>query len=257
MSRTVTALYSSRAEADEALAALSSEVPLAHGEIVERTPEGAARLDHLDLTEDERDNCRRQMETGEHMLLAQVRSGERPDHIIAVLERVAAERSARANFSDADSRSADFPHSPTAAEEQRIPVVHEELRVGTREVARGGARVETRVEEVPFNQDVELIEEHASIERRPSTRRIDEAELQQGQLLRERVFEVTQIREEAVVTKEAFVREEVVVRKSIERRTEQIHDTVRRTEVQEERLGSEERPAFTGLHDEERRDPPR
>jgi len=247
MSRTVTALYSSREEAEEARAALAGEVPLAHAEVVERSPDGAARLDHLDLTEEERDNCRRQMETGEHMLLAQVRSGESPDHIIAVLERVAAERAARADFSGA----------PAAAEEERIPVVYEELRVGTRAVTRGGARVETRVEEVPFNQDIELIEEHATIERRPSTRRIDEAELQQGQLLRERVFEITQVREEAVVTKEAFVREEVVVRKSIERRTEHIQETVRRTEVQEERLGSEERPAFTGLHDEERRDPSR
>jgi stress response protein YsnF len=182
------------------------------------------------------------MEGGEHMLLAQVRTGESPDHIIEVLQRIAAEHEARADVTAAP------------AEEERIPVIEEELRVGTREVVRGGARVRAHVEEVPFSQDIELIEDQAWIERRPATRRVEDAELQEGQLLRERVIEITQIREEAVVTKEAFVREEVVVKKNVERRTERIEETLRRTEVEEERLGSDGAPAFPALHGDEQRD---
>jgi stress response protein YsnF len=44
------------------------------------------------------------------------------------------------------------------------------------------------------------------------------------------------MREEAVVSKEAFVREEVVVRKRVTERIEEVRDTVRRTEVETERL---------------------
>jgi stress response protein YsnF len=48
------------------------------------------------------------------------------------------------------------------------------------------------------------------------------------------MFEIAQLREEAVVSKEVVVREEVVVSKTTERRVEQIHDTVRRTMVETE-----------------------
>ncbi|HEY0115101.1 MAG TPA: YsnF/AvaK domain-containing protein [Allosphingosinicella sp.] len=231
MSRTVTALYDTRAEADAALAALSSEISLAHGEIIERGAGGEASLERVELTPEERENCERQMRSGDYMLLAQVRSGEDPAHIVTLLERIAREQSAAAA-------------GPAEVAEERIPVVEEELRVGRREVVRGGARVTTRVTEVPASGQVELIEEFTTIERRPATRRVGEAELEQGGLLRERVIEISQIREEAVVSKEAFVREEVVVKKSVERRVEQIDETVRRTEVETERLDG---PAFTGL----------
>jgi hypothetical protein len=103
----------------------------------------------------------------------------------------------------------------------------------------------------PSSKDIELIEEHARVERRPSTRLIAEEELAAGGLLQERVIEVAQMREEAVVNKQAFVREEVVVSKSVERRVERIDETVRRTEVEVDRLEGE-RPAFfrprTGSH---------
>ena len=132
--------------------------------------------------------------------------------------------------------------------EERIPIVEEELRIGKREVLRGGARVHARVEEHPVREEVELLAEHTSVERRPATRKLSEEELEQGGLLRERVIEVSEMREEAVVSKEAFVREEVIVKKTVERRTEVIDETVRRTEIETERLpGAEDRPAFSGL----------
>ena len=51
--------------------------------------------------------------------------------------------------------------------EERIPIVEEELRVGKREVERGGARVRSYVTETPVSQQINLREEHVSVERRP------------------------------------------------------------------------------------------
>ena len=56
--------------------------------------------------------------------------------------------------------------------------------------------------------------------------------------------------EEPVVQKRARVREEVVVGKETKQRTEQVRDTVRRTEVEVEQLGK-------GGADYQRRVPPR
>jgi stress response protein YsnF len=140
--------------------------------------------------------------------------------------------------------------------EERIPIVEEELRIGTREVVRGGARVHAHVEEHPVQQEVELFAERTSVERRPTTRKLSEEELERGGLLRERVIEISEMREEAVVSKQAFVREELIVKKTIERRVEQIDETVRRTEVETERLpGGESRPAFSGFASSNVREP--
>ena len=115
-------------------------------------------------------------------------------------------------------------------EEERIPVVQEELRVGKREVNRGGARVRSYVREVPVHEQVSLREEHVDVERRPvSGERLSSAEA--SGLLQERMIEMTETAEEAVVAKEARVAEEVVVRKTADQHVEQIEDSVRRTEV--------------------------
>jgi stress response protein YsnF len=237
MSRTVTALYDSREEADRALRALTAEVALAHAEIYDPTAASLHALQRLDLTPQELTACERKLASGDYMLLAQVGSGEDPDRIITVLERIAADdfRGPDSATSQPGPRAAEDA-SPVIAEE-RLPVIEEELRVGTREVVRGGARVCTRMEEFPVTQEVELIEEFARIDRRPATRPVSDQELEQAGLLRERVIEIAQVREEAVLNKEAFVREEVVVTKTTERRVEQIHETLRRTEVETEELG--------------------
>jgi stress response protein YsnF len=242
MSRTVTALYSTREEAERAFSALKAEVSLAHAEIYDRTPGSAEALGRLDLTPEERDACQLKMASGEYMLLAQVRTGEDPDQIISALERIAADRD-RADFGGGDAAAQSAAAGTATVAEERLPVIEEELRVGTREVVRGGARVRTRVEELPVQQEVELLEEFTRVERRPATRVISAQELEEGGLLRERVIEISQVREEAVVTKEAFVREEVVVSKTTERRVEQIHETVRRTEVETEEFGARETEA--------------
>jgi uncharacterized protein (TIGR02271 family) len=131
--------------------------------------------------------------------------------------------------------------------EERIPIVEEELRIGKREVLSGGARVHSFTREVPVQEEVELLHEETSVTRRPVNRRLTDEEVVQGGLLQERVVEVTQMREEAVVTKQAFVREEVVVTKNVGRRIEQINETVRRTEVETQALDPGDRPAFGGF----------
>jgi uncharacterized protein (TIGR02271 family) len=113
-----------------------------------------------------------------------------------------------------------------------LPVVAEQLSVGTREVDVGGVRVTSTVQEVPVNEQVQLREERVEVERRPANRPIapgDEA-------FREKAFEVKAVSEEPVIGKEARVVEEVVVRKDENVRTQAIRDTVRRENVNVENL---------------------
>jgi uncharacterized protein (TIGR02271 family) len=127
-------------------------------------------------------------------------------------------------------------------QEEHIPVIEEELRVGKREVNRGSARVRSYVREVPVHEQVSLREEHVDVERRPvSGERIDPARA--SEMLQDRTIEMTETAEEAVVAKEARVAEEVVVRKTAEEHVEQIDDTVRRTEVDIDEGGTD-RSAF-------------
>jgi uncharacterized protein (TIGR02271 family) len=112
--------------------------------------------------------------------------------------------------------------------EERIPIVEEQLRVGKREVSRGGARVRSFVVETPVHEQVRLREERVTIDRRPVDAQATDADA----LFQDREIEVTETAEEAVVAKEARVREELVVRKDARERVEDIEETVRHTEVE-------------------------
>jgi len=119
-----------------------------------------------------------------------------------------------------------------------IPVIEEEIQVGKRAVRRGGVRVYSRVVDQPVEETVELREERVKVDRRPVDRPVGSGELSG---LRDQSIEVTETTEEPVVQKRARVREEVVVGKETNRRTEKVRDTVRRTEVEVERMGDEGR----------------
>jgi uncharacterized protein (TIGR02271 family) len=119
----------------------------------------------------------------------------------------------------------------TTVEEERIPLIEEELRVGKREVNRGGARVRSYVREIPVHEQINLREEHVSVERRPVDQSLGTTDLNRGDMFQDRNIEMTETAEEAVVAKEARVREELVVKKTAEEHVENIDDTVRRTEV--------------------------
>lgn len=115
-----------------------------------------------------------------------------------------------------------------------IPVTQEELVVGKREVDRGGVRVFRRIVEEPVSETVNLREERVVIDHRPVDRAVTDADLLGG----EKVIELTETAEEAVIGKTARVVEEVRVGKEATERTETVRDTVRRTEVDVEQRGS-------------------
>jgi uncharacterized protein (TIGR02271 family) len=110
-----------------------------------------------------------------------------------------------------------------------IPVVQEEVRVGKRQVERGGVRVFSRMVETPVNETVSLREEHVSVERRPVDQPINPADVA---ALKDQTIELRETAEEAVVQKSARVVEEVVVGKEVSQRQQNIQDTVRHTEVE-------------------------
>ncbi len=116
-----------------------------------------------------------------------------------------------------------------------IPIVEEQLEIGKREVEGGGVRVNTHVEQVPVNEQVSLRDEEVHVERRRVNQPLDAATA--GTAFQEGTFEVTETDEQAVVSKEARVVEEVVVSKDVQQRTENVQDTVRRTDVDVEEVG--------------------
>jgi len=116
----------------------------------------------------------------------------------------------------------------TAARDEVIPVVEEELRVGKRQVNQGRVRVRSYVVETPVQEQVNLRQERVSVERRAVDRPVTAAD---EALFRDRTIDAEERSEEAVVSKDARVKEEVVVKKDVEERTETVQDQVRRTEV--------------------------
>jgi uncharacterized protein (TIGR02271 family) len=117
-----------------------------------------------------------------------------------------------------------------------IPIVQEQLKVGKREVQRGGVRVYSRIVETPVQENVNLREEHVHVERRPVDQLIDP---DNAMAFKEQTIELRETDEEAVVQKTARVVEEVVVSKDVTQRQESINDTVRHTEVEVEQLGTQ------------------
>jgi uncharacterized protein (TIGR02271 family) len=233
MSSIVWALYDTRGEAERAVRWLTAEVPLHHAGVYDASAASLEALRRLDLSPHDLAACERKLSADEHLLLVRAETAADIDRIISILESGPAPETSQARPA---TPAAQEPQVPASAviDEERFPLIEEELRVGAREVVRGGARVRTHVEEIPQTQDVELLEEILLVDKRPANRRIDEQELQSAGLMRGRVVEIAQMREEAVVTKQAFVREEVVVTKAVERRVEEVHETLRHTEVETE-----------------------
>jgi len=109
-----------------------------------------------------------------------------------------------------------------------LPVVREELEVGKREVDLGTVRVFSRTETRPVEQQVQLHEERADIERRAVDRPATEAELK---AFEGGSIEIHETSERPVVSKTARVVEEVVVGTESSTRTETVSDQLRSTVV--------------------------
>jgi uncharacterized protein (TIGR02271 family) len=124
---------------------------------------------------------------------------------------------------------------------ETIPVIREDLMVGKRVVQRGGVRVYARTINEPVEEQVRLREESVRVERTPVNREATTADLQPG---REQVYEVKEFREEPVVSKQARVVEEVRVAKDARERVDTVRDSVRRTEVNVEKLSDSGNDAY-------------
>jgi hypothetical protein len=112
-----------------------------------------------------------------------------------------------------------------------------ENRVGDSRLVKGGSKV-------LFVDDAPPVEQSEA-----QGRSISEEEIAKSGLLQDRVIEIGEMREEAVVSKQAVVREELVVRRDVEQRTERIAETLRRTEVDVERLEPEDATESEGPGD--------
>ncbi len=142
---------------------------------------------------------------------------------------------------DVDERDAQYQQkyaanttgTANADNEMTIPVVEENLEVGKRTVETGGVRVRSRIVEKPVEETLRLREEHVVVNRRPVDRAATEADFNN---FKEGDIEITERAERAVVGKEARVVGEVAIGKTVEEHDKTISDTVRKTEVDVEKL---------------------
>ncbi|MCJ2054074.1 YsnF/AvaK domain-containing protein [Methylobacterium sp. J-070] len=132
----------------------------------------------------------------------------------------------------------------TAGETDYIPVVEERLSVGKRVAEAGRVQVRSYVIEKPVEEQVTLRDETVHVDRRAVDRPVTAAD---EALFESKTIEATELREQAVVSKEARVVEEVGIRKDAGQRTETVTDKVRHTEVEvEDERGNVSRTGTAG-----------
>ena len=124
----------------------------------------------------------------------------------------------------------DMAARSAATDEEVVPVVEEELRIGKRDVNLGRVRVRSYVVEEPVSEQVNLRGERVEVERRPVDRPVGATDA----AFTDRTIEAEEHVEEPVVSKEARIKEEISLRRQAEERTEQVSGTVRHTEVEVE-----------------------
>ena len=120
----------------------------------------------------------------------------------------------------------------SGVEEEVLRLAEEQIDVGKRQVATGKSRIHRFVTEKPVEQQVTLHEEHYEVARREVT----DPRLAKDIDWKDRTIEVTETSEQPVVTKTAHVAEEVVIRKRGSDHVETVRDTVRRQQLEVERV---------------------
>jgi uncharacterized protein (TIGR02271 family) len=118
--------------------------------------------------------------------------------------------------------------------EQSVAEVEETLSIGKSKVATGGVRVTTHVSERPVQKTVSLRDEQVEVEHRSADRKLKPEEAEAA--FAEQTVEMLGTREKANVRKEARVTGEVALGKRVEEHKETVRDTVRRSEVEVEKI---------------------
>ncbi len=120
---------------------------------------------------------------------------------------------------------------------ERLQEIEEHLKIGKREVVRGGVRVHKYVDTNVEEETLRLREEHIEVDRTAVNRELtpDEADA----VFQEKTVELVERDEEAVVEKTAVVTGEVAVGKDVSVREETVGGEVRSTRVEVERFAGE------------------
>lgn len=160
----------------------------------------------------------RAVEGGKAVVVADVPEGK-TDQVQSIMERFTSDQG------DADTSGDDV-----------VSIVEEKFSVRKAKTVNGGVRVTSSVSETPVQETVTLTTETVSAERRPADRALkgDEADA----AFVEKAVEMMGTREEAEVRKEARVVGEVVISKESRDRQKRVEDTVRKTDVNVERIGA-------------------
>ena len=144
-------------------------------------------------------------------------------------DQIAAERSRYQTNTVSGSNDVMTPDGSRQVDQGTVlPVVREEIEVGKREVDLGTVRVFSRTETRAVEEQVQLHEERADIERRSVDRPASEADLK---AFEGGSIEIHETAERPVVSKTARVVEEVVVGTEASTRTETIKEQLRNTVV--------------------------
>jgi stress response protein YsnF len=124
-------------------------------------------------------------------------------------------------------------HDHTGDTDKSIPIIEERMNVGKREVERGGVHMRSRIVERPVEEHLRLREEHVDIERNKVNRPATDRDFQN---FKEGEINITERAEVPVVNKEARVVEEIKINKHTEQHDETVKGTVRKTEVDVDKL---------------------
>jgi stress response protein YsnF len=120
--------------------------------------------------------------------------------------------------------------------DRTIPVIEENIEVGKKEVTTGGVNLRSRIIEKPIEKNLRLREEHVHVDRknvdRPASKR-DMDTFKEGET------KIVERAEVPLVNKEARVVEEVRVGKETTSHDETVRDTVRRTDVDVDRIDAD------------------
>ena len=119
-----------------------------------------------------------------------------------------------------------------AKDPETLRLAEEQLNVGKRVFETGTTRIRRYVTERLVEAQVSLHEEHAEVVRKAITDPSFVADIDWS----DRAYEVTETAEQAVVSKTARVVEEVSLRKTGTYRVETVKDTVRRQQVEVEKV---------------------
>jgi stress response protein YsnF len=254
--QTITAFFDNRADAERAVATLTSDgISSDSIRMVEGNDPDAASsatvpeekgffesLGDLFMPDDDRHSYAEGLRRGGYLVSVQTGSAN-VERVIDILdadgsvnmdERTESWRSE--GWSGAAAGGVTSGANPAIGQgDGTIEVVEEEMRVGKRDVSHGRVRVRAYTVEDQVSEDVTLRSEKVDIVRRPVDRPIDNADA----AFADRTIEVEETAEEAVISKTARVKEEIDVAKTVDNVTETVSGTVRHTEVEieDERKG--------------------